>query len=180
MDHVERIGGGVARQAAEQRDEAHMRPLGARQILDDLVERSAVADADQLLLAAFQHVLEIMSARCRESTQRQRAFANRGRHGAEIQFPMCGDAVLERHALGRIAFDEHTHQAGLGRFRDQPIDLHPRETELLRDLFLRIAADEGEPRRTRREAAIVSLHLERFPSCSCLLNFSSDIELMCK
>jgi hypothetical protein len=81
---------------------------------------------------------------------------------------MCGDAILERHALGIVAFDEHAHQAGLGRFRDQPIDLHARETELLRDLFLRIAADEREPRRTRREAAIVSLHLERFPSCFLL------------
>jgi hypothetical protein len=124
-----------------------------------------VADADQLLLAALQHVVEIVSARCRESTQRQRAFANRGRHGAKIQFPMCGDTILERHALGVIAFDEHTNQAGLGRFRDQPIDLHPRETELFRDLFLGVAADEREPRRTCREAAIVSLHLERFPWC---------------
>jgi hypothetical protein len=52
-----RIGGELARQAAQQRDEAGALQLHADQVVGAGGQRAAMADADQRVVVALQHAL---------------------------------------------------------------------------------------------------------------------------
>jgi hypothetical protein len=157
VDDVERVCGGVAGEAAEQRDEPHLRPRRLGQVGDDGGQRAAVADADQRGATCFEHTVQPVPTGAGQCRQRQGAVLDRGRHRAELELPSAGDPLLERDALRGRALDEHVDEPGPHRLPDQPVDLDPRHAEPLRDLLLGVVAHVGEPRRARREAELVGL-----------------------
>ena len=106
MDHVKRIGGEFPRQAAEQRDELHLARRRLRQLLDHGGERTAVADADDFVLAAFKRLAQEACAFQRQSLQRKSAFAEVGRHFLENGFDVAIAGFLLENATDTIKQSE--------------------------------------------------------------------------
>ena len=105
MHHVVGIGGIVAGEAAEQRDEAHAPGVEARQLLDRGGERPPVAEADHPVLAALDLAPEEAGAGDAERAQRQAVLAEVGRHLAEVEPEARGEPRLELDAFDDVAVD---------------------------------------------------------------------------
>ena len=165
VDDVEGVGGGMAGQAAQQRDETHLGPRDPRQMLHHLRQGPAMAQADQLGLASVQHPGEVVGPGRRQAAERQSVFIHIGNDGAELQAPAGCDRILERDAFGRRALDEDPDQPGGDGIGDKAVDLDAGDPEATGDLLLRVASDIGKPGGPGRHAPIAVLQWPLPPMC---------------
>ena len=151
MNHVERIGGEFPGQPAQQRHELHIARRRLRHLFDEGRQRASVANADDLVLAAFEDLAqEACSLEC-QRLQRQVALAEIRRDAAERKPVALGQRVFQRHAFRHRTFDKDADHPLAARARDQAVRLGALDVEAACDLRLGQPGGEIEPRRARRE-----------------------------
>ena len=155
IDDVMRVGGEFPCEAAEERDEAHVARGRARQVLDARRQRAAVADADQLVLAALDLELEESGAGDAERPERQVVLIEIRDDLAVVEAVGARQRLLELHAFADVAVDEDLNQAFLVGLHDQSMGLETGEAETLGHLRLRQAAGVMQPGGTGRKTGIV-------------------------
>jgi hypothetical protein len=146
VDHVERVGGKLARQAARDGNETQVRALQRRQPVHRRDQRAALADADQrAVLHTEQHPVQEPRRRRADGREfalgRGLAVERRG-DDAVVESEAADQRLLMGDAFGRRALDENLDEAPVLGQRDQAVRLGRRDAEPARDLALRIAADE--------------------------------------
>ena len=156
VHHVVGIGGIVARQPAEQRDETHAPGVEPRQLLHRRRQRPAVPEADDPVLAALDLAPEKARARRSPSARSGRPASPRSGATSQNSSPKRADELLlEVDAFDDVAVDRHLDRPVGDGAGDQPVRLDRGDAQPLGDRRLGHPAGIVQPDRPDRERAVV-------------------------
>ena len=128
-----RVGGEIARQAAEQRHEAQVIGDDARHIVDCSRKRAAMADADDFMVAMLDLAAQKICTRMAKRHERQTFLTDVGNDFAIVEAVHIGETIFEVDTFGNVAVDTDFHRTVGDGFGNKAMRFHGGQTKALRN-----------------------------------------------